>query len=345
MKTINLLLTMVFLHSFAMAQTCQQKLGEATRAYHNGQLREVVLILEHCITTKELDKQDKIAALKLMVNANLLLNLEGEADRYLQEFLTLNPTYELRDDDLAEFKSLYASYDVRTKYTFGFSVGVLISDYIIMRHQSYSGQTVEPLDYDEIPGISIGFTGEYSFYKNFFINASILYSQRSFKQREEIMGYQEVSSYERDKYLDIPIQLRYVFNIGKIKPVIGGGYSLHYLIQSIGDIDHVPLAPDFPSIIGVPELVDNYDLIDLRRRFSNNWVISAGLIIDFRHSLLEVRGSYEIGLNNQIDKENTHTNRELVETYAYIPDDYRVNTLVISISFSRNILKPNKIKP
>ncbi|MCK5368179.1 MAG: PorT family protein, partial [Cyclobacteriaceae bacterium] len=265
MKTINLLLTMVFLHSFTMAQTCQQKLGEATQAYHNGQLREVMQTLEPCIATKELDKQDKIAALKLMVNANLLLNQEDEADRYLQEFLTLNPTYELRDDDLAEFKRLYGTYDVRTKYSFGFSVGMLMPDYIIMRHQSYSGQTVEPSDFEEIPGISIGFTGEYSFVKNFFLNGSILYSQRSFKQREEILYYQEVSSYERDYYLDVPIQIRYVFNFKKVKPFIGGGYALHYLIHSKGDLDHVPLAPDFPMVIGVPELVDNYDLTDQRR--------------------------------------------------------------------------------
>ena len=159
------------------------------------------------------------------------------------------------------------------------------------------------------------------------------------------MEYQEVSSYERDYYLDIPIQIRYVFNFKKVKPFVGGGYALHYLIHSKGDIDHVPLAPDFPMVIGVPELVDNYDLTDQRRTFSHNWVISAGLIIDFRHSLLEVRGSYQIGLNNQIDKENTHTNRELVETYGYIPDDYRVNTLTISLVYSINILKPKKLRP
>ena len=120
---------------------------------------------------------------------------------------------------------------------------------------------------------------------------------------------------------------------------------MHYLIHSKGDIDHVPLAPDFPMVIGVPELVDDYDLTDQRRTFSHNWVISAGLMIDFKHSLLELRGSYEIGLNNQINKDETHSNRKLVENYAYIPDDYRVNTLVISLVFSRNILKPNKLKP
>ena len=98
-------------------------------------------------------------------------------------------------------------------------------------------------------------------------------------------------------------------------------------------------------VIGVPELVDNYDLTDLRRSFSHNWVISVGIMIDFKHSLLKLRGTYEIGLNNQINKENTHANRELVETYAYVPDDYRVNTLMISLIFSRNILKPNKIRP
>ena len=71
----------------------------------------------------------------------------------------------------------------------------------------------------------------------------------------------------------------------------------------------------------------------------------AGIMIDFKHTLLEVRATYELGLNNQINKEETHLNRELVETYAYIPDDYRVNTLIISLVFSGNILKPNKLKP
>ena len=345
MKTIIILLMLLFLNRVCEGQTCQQQLGEATTAYYNGQLREVVQLLESCVNSNGLTKHDQIDALKLLANTHILLNQDSEADMYMAKFLSLHPTYELRDDDLAEFRSLYDSYDVRTKYTFGFSVGALIPDYIIMRHQSYSGQTVEPSDFDEIPGISIGVTGEYSFYKNFFLNGSILYSQRSFKQREEIMEYQEVSSYERDYYLDVPFQIRYVFNTGKVKPFAGGGYALHYLIHSKGDIDHVPLAPDFPMVIGVPELVDNYDLTGLRRRFTHNWVVSAGIMIDFKHSLLELRGTYQIGLNNLIDKQSTHTNRELVETYAYIPDDYRVNSLVISLVYSRNILKPNKRKP
>ena len=117
---------------------------------------------------------------------------------------------------------------------------------------------------------------------------------------------------------------------------------MHFLIHSKGDIDHVPLAPDFPMVIGVPEQTENYNLSDLRRRFTHNWVAGAGVVIDFGKTDLELRFNYEVGMNNQIKTEARFEDRDLIENYAYVPDDYRVNSFNLSVVYSRNILRPYK---
>ena len=55
MKTIFTLLTLVITITICQGQSCQQKLGDATRAYYNGQLREVETLLEGCL--EELDNE------------------------------------------------------------------------------------------------------------------------------------------------------------------------------------------------------------------------------------------------------------------------------------------------
>ena len=344
MNAFSIVAVFFTLSHAAVAQTCQNSLAEANRAYYNGQLQQVSQILEPCLNSTAFNKEDRVTALKLLVNTRLLQNQDEQADQYLQEFLTLDPTYELREDDLAEFKNLYQTYEIRTKYSFGFSVGMVQPDYIIMRHQSFSGQTVEPADFDEITGIALGFTGDYSIWKSLYVSASVLAAQRSFKQEEEILGYRKVRSHEKDFYIDLPIQLKYGIQIGKFKPYVAGGYALHFLIHSKGDIDHVGLTPDFPMITGVTEQAENFNLTDLRRRFTHNWVAGAGVVIDFGKSILDLRFNYEIGMNNQVKTDARLANRDLVERYAFIPDDYRVNSFNLSVVYSRNILTPYKRK-
>jgi len=116
------------------AQSCSQNLEDAKPAYYNGQWREVVSKLDGCLTS--LSKPEQIEAYKLLVDTQLVFGESDEADKFMKQFLQINPYYEVRESDLAELKELYNSFQIKTRYGLGVSVGVLQPDYVIMRYQS-----------------------------------------------------------------------------------------------------------------------------------------------------------------------------------------------------------------
>lgn len=326
---------------FGFSQSCQEKLQDAERAYLNGALPEVETHLQGCLDS-ELSKEDRFDAYKLMVDSKLLLNEDESADIYMQKLLSLDPNYKPREVDLDEFKALYNTYDLRTKYTYGLSLGMVRPDYVILYPRSYSGQFVQDSDYEEVLGFSIGATGTIEIIKSIYGEAGLLFSSRSFKTSEEIMGFRQVAAEEKDYYLDVPLQLKYVFPKWRVKPFVGGGYALQVMLSASGNIDHWPLDTGIPAFNGIPYTTSGYNLTSQRTTFAHNWMVSAGLQYDIRDFLLELNVAYERGLTNLINAEERYSNRELLETYAYVPDDYKVNSYVVSIRILRKKVKPVK---
>lgn len=320
---------------------CEKKLQDAQRAYLNGELPEVETHLHGCLDD-QLSKRDRFDAYKLMVDSKLLLNEDEEADLYMSQLLAIDPNYEPRELDLEEFKVLYTTYDLRTKFAYGLTGGVIIPDYVIINHHSYSGQAEQPLDYEEIPGFHVGLFGDVELLKGLFASLGLQFSKRSMRQTEIQMGFRQVTSEEKDYYLNIPVQLKYVLNTGKLRPFVAGGYAGHVLLKSSGDIDHWPVDTGIIAANGVSFSTRNYNLTSLRTRYSNNWMTSGGLQYGISGFLLELKLEYQRGQTNQVDQDARYSNLDLQQTYSYVGDDYKVNTWMVSFSVLRNILRPVK---
>jgi len=315
--------------------------GDATRAYYNGQLREVKNLLEVCL--EDLDKNDRLEAYKLLTNASLLLNEDEKADEYMAKLLIADPLYQVDEGDLVEFRNLYDTYKVVSKFSFGIIGGILRPDYRIIKHQSYSGRTIEPEDYDENIGFLVGLTGDLPLIYDFSLSLAVLYEQRGFTQQETILELQAVKSTEREYLISIPLQIKYVYPAGKYRPFISGGYSYHYLLKAEGDLEHFALEPEFTGIpIGVPFSEDDYDLTHLRRRHTFNWLVGAGIQTSLPKLLLEFKMTYERGLNNLIEEENRFIDKVLLDNFAYVPDDVKVSSWMFSLTLMRNYTKPKK---
>ena len=212
MKTTVYTIFLLLISSAGFSQSCQQKLEDAKRASYNGQLQQVETLLAGCLD-EELDNEDRFDAYKLMVDAKLLQNDDAAADNYMQKLLALDPNYQPKEVDLEEFKQLYTTYDLRTRYAFGVTIGVLRPDYVIIKQHSYSGQAVQPTDYDEKLGFIIGVNGSYELVKSLYADISILFQQRGFKQEEVIMNFRTVTSTQRDYLISLPMQLKYLYRI------------------------------------------------------------------------------------------------------------------------------------
>ena len=334
----------VFFIAELRSQNCSQKLEEAKGSYYMGQLREVETILSGCLENG-FTRAEKIEALKLLTNTHLLLTNGEEADNYMQQLLRIDPNHLSREGDLQEFKSLINSYDIISKYTIGITSGVQRPDYLIMRHQSLAGWTEEPADYNEHPGFFMGLTGDYRLISNVYLNLGILYDWRSFEQEEFILNFQRVYSEETQHRLNIPVQLRYIQPLGKWNLFAGGGYSLHYLMKATADFRHVPSTQDFRiPYTGLPYIKENVEITGQHRRFTHNWLGTIGIQRKIANMILELKGSYEVGVSNLIDPDKRYFNPDLYEKYGYVPDDVRVFSTFIGLSAYRNFSVPKKKK-
>ncbi len=223
----------------AKAQDCSKNLDEAKRAYYNGQLEEVPTLLEGCL--ENLDKGDLLDAYKILIYTYLIEGEAEKADEYMVALLRTEPLFQVQGSDLQEFKNLRNSYAAISKYTIGVIMGPMRPDYQIMRHHSAAGNVIEPTDYNEHLGISLGVTGDVRVLPKLYANVSLLYDRRSFNQEEIILGFQRVYSEETEQRLSMPLVLRYIQPIRNWNVFAGGGYGFHYLLKATGDFLHMPL--------------------------------------------------------------------------------------------------------
>ena len=342
-KTTLLLLifTLTVSITTAQEQNCSQNLEDAKRAYYNGQLREVYPTLEKCL--EQLSRDEQSEAFKLLTDTYLILGEDAEAESHMQSLLKVDPTYELRESDLAEFRTLFTQYHTPVKYAYGLVVGFQRPDFIIMKHHSYSSDTKEPDDYAENPGLILGIVGEYAVAGNLLLNGGLQFENASFEQEEEILQYQSVFSRETYSWLSLPLSLRYILPLGTWSPFIGGGFLLRYLLFVKADLDHSPLEPDFIiPFIGFPEEAVGYDISPQRKDVTGNWMLSAGLQRKIDRYQIEGRFTYLVGIHNLVKTSERFNDRSLLDQYAYVPDDFRMNSYQVSISVSRISVNPVK---
>lgn len=324
----------------ALGQDCQKSLDDARRAYFNGDFQEVERLIVHCLDNG-FNKEDKEEALKLLTTVKLITNDDDEADRYMLELLSVNPQHKVRTTDITEFQQLFNSYKVTSRFSIGIIAGVTLSDYYIMKYQSISSLTSEPDDYDEQPGFSLGVSGDIRLINSLYMVTGLTYQTNRYKQSEIQLDNLRASNEETSHYLSVPLQLRYMIDRYRFKPFIGGGITLNYLVSSSADLDVLPTEPSLVNP-GNAFFVQDYSLTFQRERLINHWTIHAGIRQNLGKYAVDLNASYSFGLKNLVKVEERYANDELITTYNYVPDDFKMDYMSLTIGVSRTVLKPEK---
>ena len=344
MNKIIALITILVLGSLSsIAQDCLKKFDDANRAYFNGNVREIEEILRPCLDNNLFEKDVEIEALRLLINSYIILQEPKLVEISMKQLLLLDPEYKIRSNDLIEFKAKYEEFKIVPRYNVGLVVGVTIPSYTILRYHSYASETQEPSAYESYAGLQLGINTDIQLYKTLYLNTGLVYSFYGLRQEEIILNYQLVSSRETNRQLSLPLQLRYIHEKWQVKPFIGAGVNLNYLISSRSEINHVPIAPEVASpFIGVPQTDRDYNLTGLKKRFLYSWLFSAGVQYKINRSTVELRVSYDYGVANMIDESKRYSDEVLLDKFAYVPDDYKTDFLNISFSYFLTFSKPVK---
>ena len=157
----------------SLGQDCTQQLESAQRAYYDGQLKAVISKLESCVGSNHLTTLEMEAVLRLLINSHLILKEDSVANIYMNKLLTISPLTEAKSSDLVEFQRLHASYNIRPKRSFGFTLGVSDPDFRTLQYRSLGAITKENNDYNTKPGVILGFKLDQYLTKNIFASSGV----------------------------------------------------------------------------------------------------------------------------------------------------------------------------
>jgi hypothetical protein len=180
--------------------------------------------------------------------------------------------------------------------------------------------------------LSIGFLPEISKYTYGYQSQMIFYNNLG----DSVLNVENLSK-SKIEYFNLPLILQYQLNIQKASPYIfiGASYGLLRSAQHTVKVNSV----QENGVEFNESSTDNYSSEYIRSKI--NLLGGIGVIRDFKLFHLAIDLSYWIGMNNIINESNRYNTHSIGGTTYDIPDDIKLNHIVLNTSVIFPINKSN----
>ncbi|MFA0964153.1 porin family protein [Roseivirga sp. BDSF3-8] len=340
MRALCLLAGLLGLASLsAYGQNCEQKLREAQLTYEKGRIDQVPTLLEGCLNSG-FTKDQQIAAYKLLVLNYLYYNEKKKAEEAMTFFLKLNPEYKVQEGiDPPEFINLFNSF--RTWPVFLYSPRIGINMPYIQETRRYSVDN--DFEYNGNYSSTIGYQGGIVMeipYKKLSVEPGVFFTVTNYTFSDKLLDYADVNFEESQTSVNLPVVIRYRFGENRIKPFIGAGGGVRYLLGASGSIIRNDSVDVELTNREVPR--SDLDLSEQRNTFGFYAIGSAGVQIKSKRStgLWNVDVQLQYGLSDIVNGENRTADPSLMYSYGYIDNDFRMHSISINIAYSIPVYKP-----
>jgi hypothetical protein len=341
--TIALFFTCLF--NEVHAQSCDQRLEEAMRAYYGGNLREVEMLIDYTNCAQSLTKEQRVNALRIIVISNLFLKEQEKADDAMLKLLKLNPEYKLTDADPPEFENLLGSYKRKPLISIGFYGGFNFAKYNIISPHSMDISS-SPSVYSGKSGFQLGFNTFYHLKKKLWLNTGIGTQYRQFKVTKILSGLdyyslRTIESNQKQYYYDVPAAIRFVHIKGKYQPFLEGGITTSFLFYSKAKFRTTTNGFNVHPRISETE----WEITNLRNKINICPYAAAGALIKIDKKMVGVKISYAVEQKGQVRHSSIYE-KGVLKSLGYIDDDFNANLLMISVLYSSiTTYKLKKIHP
>ncbi len=318
----------------AGAQDCSQTLDKAQKLYESGIIEEIPQMLTPCIN-EGLPPEERLQAFKLLILSYLFDQNIEEADKSMLNFLKDYPEYKLKPTDPAEFTQLFNSYHVIRFFSMGVVAGGNLSYPLLLKSYATNSQNL----HGKYKNADIGYEGgiKLNFYLAYrlSLNLELLYFENSFGYLLIQPGLQNIHSKENQTKLELPLTLTYDFGSNRIRPYLGIGGSLDYLIIAIENKDLSVFSQ------GVNISGSGIKITSGRRQFNYNGILDCGVKYKIPRGFVFFDVRWKQGLMNQVLTSHRYN---AAETYLYQnPDDnFTLNNLIFSVGYVHSFFKAKK---
>lgn len=341
---------------------CPIALQRAREAYKAGRLEEVVNRLEYCAADESTSRPLRREMLSLLQEVYLYLDEEEKAEAAHLRLLRLDPFFRHKVE-VPEVRYLMDRFETYPFFTYSLAVGgYLFSRPLIdQRFRAFPDLQLNSVSYkrqkDDLYGWTVNLDVSINpLPSNLEIATGIGISNIYLRHTLDLANARpsvgdpapaQFSFLERQRWTQIPFLLK--FNAvapsrivrSKFIPYLYAGGASEFLIkqtaQAIGpEIDFAGEENDRSA--------SEISIADQRNRFNFAFMAGAGGKVRFKRSfiLLEVR--YQRLLNKMVSDSNRFNNEELLQTYNYVDNDYRIHSLGVQVGYGIFFFRSRKRK-
>lgn len=337
------LLIIIGVSNVAAAQDCTLALSEADRLLSSGNVELVPATLNNCLN--QLSREDRVEAYKKLTIAYLYMDDPFGAEKSFLALLNEDPEFRTSPSDPIELVYLSQQYITTPIISWSARAGANISTISVIHRNSAEAE------YDDIKyklGVGYNVAGALDLYFNKVVSL-FLEGQVSMWQYNKVSStfqYEphDLTSKRFNYQASFPVGLKFTYPGEVSFPYVYGGYQPSYTYLSSVNNTRDPIREDDFEANGL-------NLTDQVNQFTNSAIVGIGYRrrigkrFGYSYVLIDLR--YRIGLTN-VNNESTQfdlsnrANRDHITEFLQIEDDYRWNSLELSIGYVWPRYKPRK---
>ncbi|MCB0733150.1 MAG: PorT family protein [Flavobacteriales bacterium] len=322
-STLFLLLLLPFI---GKSQDCSERIDQAKKYYNNGQLAEIIQLLDTCQT--ELHGNELWNVHRLLALSYLGLEKNSEARQHVIAMMEISPEKKPNVlTDPVDLIKLMNTVTIIPKFSLGFGVMVGPSLTIPRPYGAYM-LTDQVKHYTGKNSLQFGLSSSYQFNTRLAMDLSVLVSTKSY-DLDYSFGNWDMKMDEKLTYFDVPIYLRYLFP-GKKRLLPYGQAGLYggYLLLGNNNFD-ATFTKDESSF----ELI-NINSANRRNRLDYGIGAGLGCMYKLKKGHLFFQANYLHSMANISDADKRYTYPDLQQSYQYLDDDMRLSMFSIGGGFA-----------
>lgn len=328
----------------AAAGSCAEKLQTAQNLFDRGQVEQVAGLLQECLKSG-FNREESLAAYKLIIQTYLFEDELEKADSAMLAFLRRNPEYVLSETDHSSFVHLFNTFQVKplVQISLHFGTSLPFRTFTVSRNvPGFTGMTKFKAQSFNLYG---SLEAKFKLNEKIELNIEPGYSQLGFTIDEDFLDIGSTYYSEKQSRIEIPVSATYnIKTFGKFTPYARLGAGPSILLSSVATAEYIPRDINSSGHKG-----SSIDRMDSRIRTDIFAQVGAGIKYKTRGGYIfaELRSGF--GIINQTvrqdfssDLNNLPSANELNTFYYYDDDDFNLNAVNFSIGYTQIFYKPSK---
>jgi len=338
--TFSILLILLTFQNIKAQDECITTLEKAELLFEQGIIEEIPALLNDCLN-EGFAPEEKIRAQKLIILSYLFDNNVPQAENVMLRFLGDNPEYQTRQDDPAEFTTLFSSFRTYPFLSAGAFIGGNLSSATLLEQYGPFNPNIDEGNYSiAFPEFQVGAAANIYLTSKLELNIESIYTRNSFEYTNIQYGFAEVFKKETIQKLEFPVSLTYDLPGDKWIPYVrmGSSYGIVLGVNANYEREYVNTGQEV-----IPPIESGIiDLKDRRGTGVFSAVLGGGVKLKIPKGYMYLDLRYSYGLSRQVNPE-TRWDQETTFLFYQADGDFQLDYLSFSIGYRYSFFKSTKL--